>query len=375
MPLRPDGGMDVTWKLRPGVTWHDGTPLTSADVKFTVDAINDPGYNPESTDGFDRIASVDTPDPLTAIVHYKEVYAPYALQFMRGLFPKHVLQGRDIDRAADYNRAPLGTGPYRVAEWKSGEYIRLERVPNYWRGSEYPHIKQILFRFVAEHEHADQPAQERRGAPGRDVPMGQASRGGGHSGRDRPPHAGQRLRARHAEPAPRGGLPRGSRCGARCCTPSIATRSPPPSWTGWRRSRTAPFSRSRGHSRRGRPPTRSMPRGAKRCSTRPAGATATATASGRRTGSRCDSRSSPRLVLPSARASRRCCSGNSGTSAWTWPCSSWTARASAGCGSKGTSTRCCTGGRCRPILSSRCSSPPIACRRAAATSITSRIAR
>lgn len=146
--LGAGGGMDVTWRLRPGISWHDGTPLTSADVKFTVDAINDPTYNPESTDGFDRIASVDTPDPLTAVVHYKEIYAPYALQFIRGLFPKHVLQGRDIDRAADYNRAPLGTGPYRVAEWKSGEYIRLERVPNYWRGSQYPRIRQILFRFV-----------------------------------------------------------------------------------------------------------------------------------------------------------------------------------------------------------------------------------
>ena len=107
-------------------------------MKFTVDAINDPAYNPESTDGFDRISSVDTPDPLTAIVHYREVYAPYALQFIRGLLPKHVLQGRDIDRATDYNRAPLGTGPYSVAEWKSGEYIRLERVPNYWRGDAVP---------------------------------------------------------------------------------------------------------------------------------------------------------------------------------------------------------------------------------------------
>jgi peptide/nickel transport system substrate-binding protein len=146
--LRPDGGMDVTWRLRPGVKWHDGTPFTSADVQFTVDAINDPAYNPESTDGFDRITSVDTPDPLTAIVHYREVYAPYALQFVRGAFPKHILQGRDIDRANDYNRAPLGTGPYRVAEWKSGEYIRLERVTGYWRESGTPAIRQILFRFV-----------------------------------------------------------------------------------------------------------------------------------------------------------------------------------------------------------------------------------
>jgi peptide/nickel transport system substrate-binding protein len=146
--LRPDGGMDVTWRLRSGVKWHDGVPFTSADIKFTVDAINDPTYNPESTDGFDRITSVETPDSLTAIVHYKEVYAPYALQFIRGALPKHVLQGRDIDRATDYNRSPLGTGPYRVAEWKTGEYILLERVPNYWQGDSLPKIKRILFKFL-----------------------------------------------------------------------------------------------------------------------------------------------------------------------------------------------------------------------------------
>ena len=147
--LRKDGGMDVTWKLRPEVKWHDGTPHTSADVKFTVEAINSPAYNPESTDGFDRITSVDTPDPLTAVLHYHEVYAPYALQFVRGTLPQHVLAGRDIDTANDYNRAPLGTGPYKVGEWKSGEYIRLDAVPNYWRGAQFPAIKTLLFKFIA----------------------------------------------------------------------------------------------------------------------------------------------------------------------------------------------------------------------------------
>jgi peptide/nickel transport system substrate-binding protein len=146
--LRPDGGMDVVWKLRPGVKWHDGVPFTSEDVQFTVEAINGPDYNPESTDGFDRITSVETPDPLTAIVHYKEVYAPYDIQFIRGALPKHVLKGRDIDRAQDYNRSPLGTGPYRVVEWKAGEYILLERVPHYWRGDEFPKIRRLLFKFV-----------------------------------------------------------------------------------------------------------------------------------------------------------------------------------------------------------------------------------
>jgi len=146
--MRPDGGMDVTWKLRPGVTWHDGVPFTSADVQFTVDAINSPNYNPESTDGFDRIGSVDTPDSLTAVVHYKEPYAPYEIQFIRGALPRHVLQGKDIDAAVEYNRNPLGTGPYKVTEWKTGEYILLEKVPDYWRGPEYPKIARVLFKFI-----------------------------------------------------------------------------------------------------------------------------------------------------------------------------------------------------------------------------------
>jgi peptide/nickel transport system substrate-binding protein len=144
--LRADGGMDVTWKLRPGVKWHDGVSHTSSDVQFTVDAINRGDWKPESTDGFDRIASVETPDSLTAIVHYKERYAPYAMQFFRGTLPKHLLAGRSIEQARDYNRAPLGTGPYRVAEWKTGEHVLLERVDGYWRGP--AKIRRILFRFV-----------------------------------------------------------------------------------------------------------------------------------------------------------------------------------------------------------------------------------
>ena len=146
--VRADSGMDVIWKLRAGVKWHDGVAHTSADVKFTVDAINKGDWKPESVDGFDRISSVDTPDSLTAIVHYKEIYAPYQLQFVRGTLPKHVLEGRDLNTANDYNRAPLGTGPYKVKEWKTGEYILLERAEQYWRGAESPKIKQLLFRFL-----------------------------------------------------------------------------------------------------------------------------------------------------------------------------------------------------------------------------------
>ena len=146
--VNPDGTMDVTWKLREGILWHDGAPHTSAAaaVAFTVKAINDPSYNPESTEGFDLIESVATPDAHTAVVKYREIYAAYQDQFWRGTLPKHVLDGKDLNAFPEYDRNPLGTGPYRVKEWKTGEYLLLERHEDYWRGPAA--IKEILFRFL-----------------------------------------------------------------------------------------------------------------------------------------------------------------------------------------------------------------------------------
>ena len=157
--LRKDGGMDVTWKLRPGVKWHDGVPHTSADVKFTVDAINKGDWKPESVDGFDRISSVDTPDSLTAVVHYREVYAPYQLQFVRGTLPKHVLDGRSIDAAADYNRKPLGTGPYTVKGVEDGRVHPAGEGPELLARAGVPEDRADSLPLPAEHHHTHQPAE------------------------------------------------------------------------------------------------------------------------------------------------------------------------------------------------------------------------
>ena len=170
--LRPDGGMDVTWKLRPGVKWHDGTPLTSADVKFTVDAINDPGLQPGEHRRLRPHRLVDTPDPLTAVVHYNEVYAPYEMQFFRGMLPKHVLAGPRHRSRERLQPQPARHRPVPVAEWKTGEYILLERVPNTGAA---PNIRRSTAALPVrrQHEHAHQPAEERRGPRRRAVPVGQ----------------------------------------------------------------------------------------------------------------------------------------------------------------------------------------------------------
>jgi peptide/nickel transport system substrate-binding protein len=90
-----DGKMRIAYKLRPGVTWHDGKPFTSADVKFTWEAVKDPKFTAESKDGTAEVASIETPDDLNVIVNYSRVAPNFASTlFTFGFRPKHALEGR-----------------------------------------------------------------------------------------------------------------------------------------------------------------------------------------------------------------------------------------------------------------------------------------
>jgi peptide/nickel transport system substrate-binding protein len=75
--------------------------------------------------------------------------AGYAKLF-EAILPKHVLEGKDIVTYDGYNRSPLGTGPFMFKEWKAGEYVRVVRNPNYWRGTQYPYLDEIVFQFIPD---------------------------------------------------------------------------------------------------------------------------------------------------------------------------------------------------------------------------------
>lgn len=141
--------LDVTYHLQSGVRWSDGQPFSSADVKFTWETIlKDPKVT--TREGYDKIESVDTPDAQTVILHYKEVYAPYASRF-QWLLPKHVLEGvADISKS-DYVRMPMGTGPFKITEFKSADHITAERNLNY-RDPTKPYLDKIIFRSVPSRE-------------------------------------------------------------------------------------------------------------------------------------------------------------------------------------------------------------------------------
>jgi peptide/nickel transport system substrate-binding protein len=146
--------MKITYRLRPGVTWHDGHPFTSADVKFTWEAVKDPKFTAESKDGTEEIASIDTPDDLTVICHYNSVAPDFASTlFTFGILPKHALEGKDLN-TDPYNDKPLGTGPFMVKEFKRGQYVLTERNPNYWRkddkGQRLPYIDRLVFKIIPD---------------------------------------------------------------------------------------------------------------------------------------------------------------------------------------------------------------------------------
>lgn len=146
--------MKITYKLRPDVKWHDGEPFTSADVKYTWEAVKDEKFIAESKDGTSQVESIDTPDELTVIVNYNTVLPTFASTlFTFGILPKHMLEGTDLN-TSPYNETPVGTGPFKVAEFARGQYVVTERFDDYWakaeNGDALPYLDSIIFKMIPD---------------------------------------------------------------------------------------------------------------------------------------------------------------------------------------------------------------------------------
>jgi peptide/nickel transport system substrate-binding protein len=150
LPTVSDDQKTVTWKLREGLKWSDGEPLTSDDIKFTWEAVSNPdsgAYNYLA--GFDLIESIETPDDVTAIIHYSEPYVGYLGQFSAALLPRHATGKPEEMTTWTYNMKPVVAGPFVVTDWRSGESITMERNPNYYEEGK-PYLDKLVFRIVPE---------------------------------------------------------------------------------------------------------------------------------------------------------------------------------------------------------------------------------
>lgn len=151
--LSPDGTV-LTLRLREGVTWHDGTPFTSADVKWTAENVWTK-LHPRLKAVFGPLVSAETPDAHTIVFRFSQP-SPVVLSalssFGAPLLPKHLYEGTDILNNP-YNNKPVGTGAFVFKEWKKGEYLVLERNPSYWdkdKTGTKPYLDKIIFRIILD---------------------------------------------------------------------------------------------------------------------------------------------------------------------------------------------------------------------------------
>ena len=142
IPTLANGGVSadlttITWKLKPGLMWSDGTPVTSADAKFTYEYCIHPEGGCAELPKFDGIKSVETPDDLTIAITFNGPKPNPYNAFVGALVP--ILQkaqfanclGAAAPTCTEQNFNPIGTGPYRVTSFKTNDTIELEANPNY----------------------------------------------------------------------------------------------------------------------------------------------------------------------------------------------------------------------------------------------------
>lgn len=140
---------EILFHLREGVRWHDGKPFTAEDVEFTYRALMDEEIASPRRSDFELIKKVVVTDPLTLKVVYRRPYSPCLNSWMMSIIPKHLLDGKKSAWwAENYNRNPIGTGPFKCGEWKVNQYIRVEKNPDYFEGS--PSLDAVVIRTIPD---------------------------------------------------------------------------------------------------------------------------------------------------------------------------------------------------------------------------------
>ena len=142
VPTVENGGVaadltSITWKLQPGLLWSDGTPVTSADAKFTWEYCTHPEGGCAQAARYEGITAIDTPDDLTIVITFSGPKPNPYTAFVGGTSP--ILQaaqfanclGAAASTCTEQNFGPIGTGPFAVTEFKTNDTVSLAANPNY----------------------------------------------------------------------------------------------------------------------------------------------------------------------------------------------------------------------------------------------------
>ena len=142
-----DGGRKLVFKTRDGVKWHDGKPFSAADVACTFDLILTPEKlrrNPRSA-WYGNLEKVTADSPSEVTFHLKQPQPSLLALLASGytpIYPCHV-------PAADMRRKPVGTGPFKLADFRMNEGIKLVKNQDYWKPGR-PYLDAIEFSIIAD---------------------------------------------------------------------------------------------------------------------------------------------------------------------------------------------------------------------------------
>ena len=141
---------DFTFRLKPNAKWHDGRPFTADDVVFTYQAMIHPKTPTSYKEDFKAVESIKAVDAHTVHVRYPAPYAKALQSWGTSMLPRHLLESYVAEgklREAPQNRdAPIGTGPYRFKEWRTGEKVVLTANRDYYDTG--PYLSRLVYRII-----------------------------------------------------------------------------------------------------------------------------------------------------------------------------------------------------------------------------------
>ena len=143
-----------TWTvyLRQGVKFSDGTPINAEAVAFNYNRLLDPANRARARAFISPIARVEAANEHTAVFHLKIPWAAFPSSVTGPFIGGYIHSPTAIrNQGADYNRHPVGTGPFVFKEWMPGDHLTVERNPNYWQEGR-PYLDQVIFRPLPDTE-------------------------------------------------------------------------------------------------------------------------------------------------------------------------------------------------------------------------------
>ncbi len=154
VPSVENGGISadgLSWKvkLREDVKWHDGTPFTAEDVKFTLELLVDPDFRSWRKTGHELVRELTVVSPTEITWKMEKPFAPYpSILASTFIVPKHALGAEKDKNTAPFNAAPIGTGPFKWVERVAGDHITLEANAEYF--GDGPYLERVIYKYIPD---------------------------------------------------------------------------------------------------------------------------------------------------------------------------------------------------------------------------------